>query len=419
MNNLDDMHICYGSCQMIGAASAFLSVKNAAVIFNSPRWCALTAERELKLPRLHYEKRLYCTEVKEDTLVYGVESSLNDTLDEVFAEFEPELIAVVTSCSMSLIGDDVKAICQRYGNLTDVIALDAGGLTGGFASGYAKAQLELLKLTNFPETSAQKQLLVNILGASTAYPSWQGDIAELKRLLQLYDIKVNLVFGVDSVSFKELNKIGEASLNIVVDADLGLAAAKWLKENRQMDYVVAGWPYGFKQTYCWLQSVAEALHMEIDLGCLQEEMASLSESMADYCSWIEHNMDDCYLQQLVLSLPGERAQNIIKALEQSHLGLLYCQQIFVKDTVMNNYQTWHDVSQISDLPAKGMRLLLASERERFLVGGYARTLYLNMDMPAPQFYDLWKPYVGIRGWQNFVAAICEQFITLKSIENKI
>ena len=416
MNNLDDMQICYGSCQMIGAASVLLSIQDTAVIFNSPRWCALTAERELKLSSLAYEERLYCTEAREDSLVYGVESSLQETLQEVFAEWQPAVVAVITSCSMSLIGDDIKAICQRYNSDLQVIALDAGGLTGGFASGYAKAQLELLQLTNF--TSRPKSKVVNILGASTAYPYWQGDLGEVKRLLRLCNIEVNIALGVDNLSCAELNRLGEAALNIVMDSSLGLAAAKWLKEKKQMDYVVASWPYGIEQTFSWLKKITAALAVDVDLSILEAEAKSLQKNIVDYCSWLEHNLDDCYIEQVVSSLPAARAEALALAFRNSDIDLLRCQNIFLKDAVQgeSGNKQWHDVNEVPALAAGRIRLLLASERERFLFNDYLHTVYINLDMPARCLYDFDQAYVGFNGWRNLVASICEQIYTLKAIQ---
>lgn len=416
MNNLDDMQICYGSCQMIGAASALLSIKDAAVIFNSPRWCALTAERELKLPGLAYEKRLYCTEAREDSLVYGVEGSLQETLQEVFAEWKPAVVVVITSCSMSLIGDDIKAICQRYNSELQVIALDAGGLTGGFTSGYAKAQLELLKLTNFK--TKQKGKLVNILGASTAYPYWQGDLEELKRLLRLCDIEVNVALGVDNLSFAKLNSLGDAALNIVVDSSLGLEAAKWLKANRQIDYVMAAWPYGIEQTFNWLKKITSALAVAVDWSALAAEAKRLQNNIVEYCSWLEHNLDDCYIEQIVISLPAARAEGLALALRSSHIDLLRCKNIFLKAAVQgeSSYKQWQNVSEVPILAAGKLRLLLASERERFLFNDYLHTVYVNLDMPARRLYAFGQAYVGLNGWQNLIANICEQIYTLKAIQ---
>ena len=137
---------------MVGAASALLCIKDSVVIFNSPRWCALTAERELCIANKTFENRLYCTEARQDTLVFGIEEALRDTLSEVLNMHVPSLVSIITSCSMSLIGDDIKGIAKRFDAGLEFITMDAGGLTGGFASGFSATSAPAKRLPNAAST---------------------------------------------------------------------------------------------------------------------------------------------------------------------------------------------------------------------------------------------------------------------------
>ena len=176
MSNLNNMRLCSGSCQMVGAAAALLCIKDSVVIFNSPRWCALTAERELCIANKTFEDRLYCTEARQDTLVFGIEEALRDTLNEVLNMHVPSLVSIITSCSMSLIGDDIKGIAKRFDAGLEFITMDAGGLTGGFASGFSKVLTQIASMVRGNSIKKNdKHIKVNIIGLSTAYPHWEGD----------------------------------------------------------------------------------------------------------------------------------------------------------------------------------------------------------------------------------------------------
>ena len=162
MNNLEKFKPCTGYCQMIGAATALLSIKDSLVIFNSPRWCALTAERELACINKDYERKVFCTEARENDILYGIEKSLRETIKEAIdIEGKPTLLNVITSCSMSLIGDDIKGVCVSETNCNNVITLDAGGFTGTFESGYQLAMIALLKNINSTIAKMEKQALFN------------------------------------------------------------------------------------------------------------------------------------------------------------------------------------------------------------------------------------------------------------------
>lgn len=97
------------------------------------------------------------------------------------------------------------------------------------------------------------------------------------------------------------------------------------------------------------------------------------------------------------------------------------------------FEVLHEPSLATVKAVKNESYIVIADRYRYSASQYMADAILLLSKQAYpswqgniaeikrllQFYDLWKPYVGIRGWQNFVAAICEQFITLKSIENKI
>ena len=409
---------------MVGAASSLLCIKDSAIIFNSPRWCALTAERELCNVCKAFEERLYCTEARQDTLVFGIEEALNCTLKEVYERGIPSLISVITSCSMSLIGDDIKGIATRFDKNVKFITMDAGGLTGSFANGFSRGLVQIVSMIPIDNIDFQNDTVsVNILGLSTAYPHWEGDVYELKRLLSLIGIRVNIVLGIDALSLDELIKIRAASMNIVVDRELGLEAANLLKERHDMPFIVALCPYGFTGSIKWLQQVADALNMNFDKDMIKNEILGVEEKIAEYCSWIQHNLPGFCLKQFVSSLPHDRLKCLIEAFYESSVDLLKFQEAFVKvsmdDCCCSNFKLkyWQDVSQIPTLLANEKRILLASDRERILLSEYDRTIYVNIDSPAQRMHCTWTPFVGLKGWQNLVSNICEQIITLEHIRN--
>lgn len=424
MSNLNNMRLCSGSCQMVGAAAALLCIKDSVVIFNSPRWCALTAERELCIANKTFENRLYCTEARQDTLVFGIEEALRDTLSEVLNMHVPSLVSIITSCSMSLIGDDIKGIAKRFDTSLEFITMDAGGLTGGFASGFSKGLTQIASMVRGNSIKKNdKHIKVNIIGLSTAYPHWEGDSYELRRMLKLIGIKVNIVLGIDMLSLDQIDSIKDASLNIVIDKELGLEAAKILNDRQGMPYIISSCPYGFKGSKEWLQLVATTMNLDIDMEMINKEISRAETMIAEHCSWIQHNLPRYCLKQLVSSLPLDRFSPLIKAFYESGINILRFNEVYIKNNTgeyKNNdikFVKWQDVSQIPHLLANELRILLASDRERILLSSYDKTIYINMDSPSQRFHCVWTPLMGIKGWQTLISSICEQIITLEYIRN--
>ena len=137
----------------------------------------------------------------------------------------------------------------------DLIMYDVLGdvVCGGFAEGYAKAAKKLFAQL-LPQTATAKPLAVNILGQSEFYLQGAADTRELKRLLQLAGYEVLCTPGCEC-TLEELQKLPEASLNIVTNAELGLPLAEYLQKKYGTPYIFAGLPYGVQGTLRWLQQI--------------------------------------------------------------------------------------------------------------------------------------------------------------------
>lgn len=417
MNDLASLRLCSGFCQMVGAAAAILSINNSAVIFNGPRWCALTAERELTIANRTYAKRLFCTEARQETLVYGVEGALKETLDEVAIAVEkPEVTAIMTSCSMSLIGDDIGGIAHTHGNFNTLLTIESGGLTGTFSNGYTMAFLELLKALDLVQK--QKCDKVNLIGVCTCHPHWQGNTEELVRILKLAGIEVNVILGSDGTSLEEIKNMTSSALNIVLDKDLGLSIAQYLKDNYQQQYIVAEWPFGFKATSRWLENICRTLNIVDGCKKLEHEIMLIQDNLVEYCSWVEHNIHDYFLEKAVISMPGNTGKAFTDALMDSNINLFLCNDIVV-ERFTNNIEKYKHKSLSESLNYKeGVILLAASDRERVLFRNSRRIIYLDFGMPQARCCGNWICYVGVRGWQNFVSEFTNQLIGLYLMPQK-
>ena len=133
---------------MSGSACFFLSISDIAVLIHGPRWCSTIAAGEMANIEKKYEKRFFCSEIKQSDLVFGAAEEIGKALEEIRQEMTPEMIAVMTSCSMSLIGDDLEGICKSHNVGCPILTMDSGGLRGEFLTGYERACLNLLKQTD-------------------------------------------------------------------------------------------------------------------------------------------------------------------------------------------------------------------------------------------------------------------------------
>ena len=422
MSNLEQLRPCSGYCQMLGAAVALLSIKDSVVIFNSPRWCALTGERELAYINKAYEQRLFCTEARENDILYGIENSLRETIQEaVGVSDRPKLLNVISSCSMSLIGDDIKGVCESEVQCSKVIALDAGGFTGTFESGYKLAMLALLKNITVSKIERIPQK-VNLLGVCTSYPHWEGNLTELKRLLTSVGIEVGIALGADEVAIEELNKIPEAELNIVLVPEISLEIAEYLFDKFEQKYLVAPVPFGFKGTMQWLDSICKELGLIANLDVLEKEVAILQRDISDAAYDMRNLFVDFNLQQVISRMPNSMTESIFKALDDSEIDIFKCTRCYCSGDLINNsdeYFNWNILSDIASLGKDSYQLLLSTEKERIILQNFRRTLYLNFSMPTGKVKAKDSCFAGIKGWNNLVQNLFEQIRTLEYINNTL
>ena len=422
MSNLEQLRPCSGYCQMLGAAVALLSVKDSVVIFNSPRWCALTGERELSYINKAYEQRLFCTEARENDILYGIENSLRETIQEaVELNDSLKLLSVISSCSMSLIGDDIKGVCESEAVCSKVISLDAGGFTGTFESGYKLAMLALSKnITVSKIKSIPKK--VNLLGICTSYPHWEGNLAELKRLLTSVGIEVGITLGADELAIEELNKIPEAELNIVLVPEISLEIAEYLFDKFGQKYLVAPIPFGFKGTIKWLDNICKELGMIANLEVLEKEVTVLQRDIADAAYDMRNLFVDFNLQQVISRMPKSMTESVFKALDDSEIDIFKCSRCYCSGEPINKtdeYLSWNILSDIAPLGKDSYQLLFGTEKERVMLQNFRRTLYLNFSMPTGKVKSKDSCFAGIRGWNNLVQNLFGQIRTLEYINNSL
>lgn len=409
---------CQSRCELAGAASFFLSIKNSSILINGPRWCAMVAEREMAAAEKKYEKQMFCSEVKEVDLLYGADEAMQSALDEIKNEQKPDLIAVLNSCSVSLIGDDLKGICKNADMGCPVIPMDSGGLRGEFWHGYQIAVQKLLENLDLKTDCKRKNNKINIIGWCTAYPNWLGDLLEIKRMLKKINIEVGICLGADGVTVKTLERLPEAALNMVLHPELGLNAAEFLKEKLGQDYVIASIPYGMQNSLHWLKKIASSLNLKPDFSEIENEIAYNQEKIDTAIFQLKANNKKISFGNAYLCLTEGMSIGIVKALvnEFPDLNDIYLRvegpvesnlmnEIFALTSEWKNYSDKH--TRKNDLD-----LVLGNTQTRVEAANYKNTIFMNILLPYQGVIVHERPYAGITGWKFLLADIFDKFQTL-------
>jgi nitrogenase molybdenum-iron protein alpha chain len=215
--------------------------------------------------------------LKNADVVSGGTEKLKAAIIESDRQFAPKIIFIASTCTPAIIGDDIDEVIQSaQGEVAArLIPLHCPGFrTNVIASAYDVFYHGILRNLDFApregvdfeflnpyaadyELSRQrfdfdKKRTVNIINASSIN---QRDEAELKRLLQALDLKVNIFTEYSSID--DLRKISLAGLNVSLCNTHDDYLLGYLAERFATPYLIHSMPLGIQATNEWLLAVAK------------------------------------------------------------------------------------------------------------------------------------------------------------------
>ena len=100
-------------CAPLGAALATAGVRGAIPLLHGAQGCATYIRRYL-ISHFREPMDVASSSFGEAQTVFGGEDNLGRALDNVLAQYHPELVTVATTCLAETIGDDVPLLLTRY-----------------------------------------------------------------------------------------------------------------------------------------------------------------------------------------------------------------------------------------------------------------------------------------------------------------
>jgi nitrogenase molybdenum-cofactor synthesis protein NifE len=202
---------------------------------------------------------VYSTCMDEKDVIFGAGEKLKNAIIELDTEFAPALIAVLSCCASSIIGEDVASVVREVETSAKVLGIDSGGFEGDYRSGYSETMRRLVEVLVEPPRAYDK-LTVNLIGLLRAGP----DLKELKRVLALIGVRVSAVLTAGA-TVRQISRAASAALNVVVCEATGYDAAEQLRKQFNMPYIIEELPIGYQATVRFLARVADALGISAHL----------------------------------------------------------------------------------------------------------------------------------------------------------
>ncbi|MGF7429227.1 nitrogenase component 1 [Thermoanaerobacterium thermosaccharolyticum] len=255
------------SCAL-GAQQTVVAIKRAVPVVHSGPGCSE------KISSLIGQGEGYaggstipCTNSSEAEVVFGGEDRLRSVIDGALKVIDADLYVVLSGCTSDIVGDDIGRVAQDYQEqgLPLVYAETGGFRSNNYVSHETVVNAIIDQYSDkYRDGNDVIKGLVNVF-ATIPYqdPFWNGNLAEIKRILEGIGLHVNILFGNDSNGLSEWRTIPNAEFNIVINAWVGLKIAKHLEEKYGTPYFHFPYlPIGGAETSKFLRQVGEFCNLD-------------------------------------------------------------------------------------------------------------------------------------------------------------
>lgn len=252
------------TCQPIGAMYAALGIKGCLPHSHGSQGCC--AYHRSALTR-HYKEPIMAatSSFTEGASVFGGQANLLQAIDNIFTIYNPDLIAVHTTCLSETIGDDIPQIvnkAQADGKIPEgklVIHTNTPSYVGSHVTGFSNMVKSMVDY--FSTSTGEQKNQINII------PGWvePSDMEEIKRLAGMMGINTvmfpdtsNILNGPltgkytmypdGGVTVDELKSTGDSIGTIALGSWGSEAAAKALDTKCKVPYEMLDLPIGLLAT---------------------------------------------------------------------------------------------------------------------------------------------------------------------------
>jgi len=251
------------TCQPIGAMYAALGIHGCLPHSHGSQGCC--AYHRSTLTR-HYKEPISAStsSFTEGASVFGGQANLMQAINNIFMVYEPEVIAVHTTCLSETIGDDLPQIRKKAiseGKIPEgkyVIGASTPSYAGSHVTGFSTM---VKSMVEFAEKTETKNGKINII------PGWvePSDMEEIKRMAKLTGVETIMfpdtsgvlngpmtgeykMFPDGGTTVEELKSTGDSTGTLALGEWCSAAAARELDKKCKVPCKVLDMPFGLQAT---------------------------------------------------------------------------------------------------------------------------------------------------------------------------
>jgi nitrogenase molybdenum-iron protein beta chain len=290
------------TCQPIGAMYASLGIHRCLPHSHGSQGCC--AYHRSTLTR-HYKEPVSAatSSFTEGASVFGGQANMLQAITNIFSVYDPEIIAVHTTCLSETIGDDLKQIGKKAaaeGKLPKgryMISASTPSYVGSHVTGFSSMVKSMAELA---EKTGRKNGRINII------PGWvePADMEEIKRMTGMIGVKTILfpdtsgvlngplsgefrMFPEGGTTVTELKSTGDAAGTLALGEWCSADAARYLDSRFKVPCSVLDMPFGLRATDRFVDALRKAAGATIP-DELTRERGQLVDMISDMHQYLFH-----------------------------------------------------------------------------------------------------------------------------------
>lgn len=279
-------------CTPLGACLAFRGIHKCMPLIHGSQGCA-TYIRRFVISHFREPMDIASSSFSEETAIFGGESNLIESVNNVLLKYNPEVIGIATSCLTETIGDDLNQIIHKIKKRVPVtlIPVSTPSFKNSHVIGFHDTITAIVKTCCIEESFSSKVFIETPILSP-------ADLRYIISLSNRFDIHPVLLPDysetLDSGIWKEytpipeggtpLSAIKEAASKNATYIDLGNArennAGIYLRNNFRTRYCKLDTPIGINATDLFVKMLSSTSGKKIPL-CLQKERNRCIDSYID------------------------------------------------------------------------------------------------------------------------------------------
>ena len=280
------------TCQPVGALYAALGVHRCMPHSHGSQGCA--SYHRTYLSRHFKEPAMASTSsFTEGASVFGGGSNVKTAVKNVFDIYDPDIIAIHTTCLSETIGDDMNAYIQEMdipeGKL--VVHANTPSYSGSHINGFFNM------MTGFINYLTKKTGVPN--GKTAIFPGFvnPGDMRELKRLAALMNVPFTMfpdtsgvmdapmtgrfeMYPAGGTTIGELRGLGDCTEVLALGAITNTEPAELMKKKFKVPFTMLPLPIGVEATDRYIMELSRISHAEVPYA-LEEQRGQLIDILLD------------------------------------------------------------------------------------------------------------------------------------------